>query len=186
MLIIGFGLYADTSSVFSNCYVNCAYNITGAGTWANTLVVVANAFGFADLNNYLNAYGCTFVGPGTVISGDAKSTRLERCLIYSTNSVGSVAGDTLHPGKTRLLECAYNVAPTNAINIGGTLYAGDPFRNRAGGDFRLTDALYGTLAATTNLPGLSATTYPRTIGAVPATASGGGAPMIGSRIGKAA
>lgn len=188
VLVAGFLIYTSGNSLFDNCYLSSGYNFEVFGHYNNSICITSNAFGNgSNLSENMFATNCVFIAPNTVYAiTNNKSVSFSRCLFYSTNAIGTVAGYSLNPVKAYMHQCAYNVAPTNVANIEGTLYSGDPFINRAGGDFRLTSALYATLAATTNVPGLTNSTFPRTIGAVPATPGASGMPMIGSRIGKAA
>lgn len=151
------------------------------GTITNCLIVSNTAIAGNDQYRVLNASRCTIVAPGTVYTTALnKAVTFNRCLLYSTNAAGSVAGHVDYPSNIKMIGCAYNAAPTNVINAGGILYSGDPFVNRAGGNYALSGPMSVLIAGSLALPGLDTTTQPRIIGAV---ATAGGRPMIGGQIG---
>jgi hypothetical protein len=187
VILNNFSVYSSGTDRFDQCYLRCSYNINSCGIYTNCLITIASGGTFWPSDEQLVMSNCTIVIHNTVLVKGTGTAVFNRCVWYSVTSAGTINGNAIHPQKVLMNECAYNVAPTNVTNVSGALYSGDPFVNRAGLDFELTPALYATLAATTSVPGLATTPFPRTIGAVPATTSGGGgAPMIGSRIGKAA
>jgi hypothetical protein len=155
------------------------------GTIANCLIICAGNTGVGDAYRVADIANCTIVMPGVVFNSTSwKVATFTKCLFYSTDSVGSVVGGVDYPQNIRMLDCAYNVAPVRVINERGILYSGDPFVNRAGGNYALKPAMQTLLGGLVPIPGVAATNQQFLFGSVIPQA--GGLPMIGSRIGKAA
>lgn len=188
MQLTGWAYFQNAGAHISNSVI-IASNADLTGQITNCLFILSNAMVGGDQYRTLNAANCTIVSPGvnyTLGATNIKAVSFTNCLFYSTNSVGSVNGAADYPANIRMLNCAYNVAPTNTCNKAGVLYSGNPFVDSAGNNYALSDSMRSLIAGTVSLPGLPTTTQPNTIGSVWLPAGGGGAPMIGSRIGKAA
>lgn len=171
----------------SNSTIVCTSTPNITGTFSNCLIISSASISAGDPLRVLDASNCTIVAPGIVYDSPSyKMCTFNKCLFYSTNSVGSVQGGVDFPQNIRLWNCAYNVTPVRTYNENGILYSGDPFIDRAGGNYALTPAMQTLLGGLVAVPGVAATNQQFLFGSVIPQAGGGGAPMIGSRIGKAA
>lgn len=166
-----------TGMVSNSTILSSGVDLTGL--FANCLIVLSANAPIGDAFRTCSMANCTIVMPGIVFNSTSwRLYTFTKCLFYSTDSAGSVVGGVDYPQNIRMLDCAYNVAPVRVVNKGGVLYSGDPFINRAGGNYQLTDAMYAMFNSLTATPGVGATLSPNLIGAIR-----GPNPLIPKRIG---
>lgn len=164
---------SNAGGVVSNSTI-VATTVDLTGLFANCLVVASTNSGVGDAFRTCNMENCTIVTPGIIFNSTAQRLHtFNKCLFYSTDSAGSVVGGVDYPQSIRMLDCAYNVAPVRVVNKNGILYSGDPFVNRAGGNYALTPAMVTSLGGLVPVPGVAATSQQFLFGSVIPQISGG-------------
>jgi len=207
----GGGIALNAAETFTNCvvvvnnaanaldsrdakYIRCTFlmsaiRFVGTGVWEECTFIRSDAgeiFANTTSDRTLAVKNCTFVTANgypvdLTISANREVFLFDRCLFYAVSAQACVRTSDGSPG--RMIECAYNTAPSNSgsypiANYGGVLLGADPFTNRAGGDYSLTDVAKAALRIDgTSVLGLPNTETLAWIGALPigpvSTAGGG-------------
>lgn len=176
----------NTSHGFNASGASCSLeHCIAAGNGGNGFTTALFYGSFSHCTSYGNT-GAGFLG-----AGDDRGSYWYRCVAYGNGTYGWDTYST--QGNSWLIQCAGGANTTaNVRDASVTLedfvtLTADPFVNAAGGDFSLNNVAGGGAALrwiSQGFPGIS-TTHIGDLGAVQhqETAGGGGAPMIGSRIG---
>jgi hypothetical protein len=171
LLVNSVAILASSNSEIDNVYVgNTGCVITGGGLVSAIIK------------------GCVFYNfpNGFMVGSQNANVVIENCIFHSVTNLADVGSLSLET-KLAFRNCyAFNC--TNLPASGVTVLVSDPFLNAAGSDFRLTTAATGIIGNLSIANGDAAYPSYDFAGAFgpQVTPGGGGAPMIGSRIGKAA